>query len=195
MHKGPIQSRTSVKCSVCGQEFSAKRKDTKYCPPCRQTTKLAICNAARDKRREDVNKQARERRQKWTQERKDAVNARIRERYATDEEFRNYKRQHAVEWARLHGGTGSVHADKRREYAKRYYQKNKDAHNQKRTARGQAQSWLGNECSFCGLEDPRVLQVHHRLPLSKGGTSDPENLVTLCRNCHAIEHWEDLPSS
>lgn len=33
-----------------------------------------------------------------------------------------------------------------------------------------------------------ALQVHHIITLSKGGTNDPENLLTLCTYHHCLEH-------
>lgn len=33
----------------------------------------------------------------------------------------------------------------------------------------------------------RWLEIHHRVPVSQGGTNSPENLITLCRNHH--EYW------
>ena len=41
----------------------------------------------------------------------------------------------------------------------------------------------GNRCTMCGSTDS--LQVHHIIPASKGGTSAPINLKTLCESCHA----------
>ena len=55
-----------------------------------------------------------------------------------------------------------------------------------------------NKCQKCGaVERPRiwkeegevedegvVLEVHHIIPRARGGTSRPENLVTLCHECH-----------
>ena len=32
------------------------------------------------------------------------------------------------------------------------------------------------------------LQIHHMRPLSKGGTNDLRNLITLCRYHHGLEH-------
>jgi hypothetical protein len=32
------------------------------------------------------------------------------------------------------------------------------------------------------------LQIHHIIPLSRGGTSDSENLQTLCRYHHSLKH-------
>lgn len=38
-------------------------------------------------------------------------------------------------------------------------------------------------CQYCGaIEGP--MQCDHVIPFSRGGTSDPENLVTACRSCN-----------
>ena len=46
----------------------------------------------------------------------------------------------------------------------------------------------GHRCVDCGAsaqDDPFVrLEVDHRVPVSKGGTNDPENLQTLCWACN-----------
>lgn len=47
-------------------------------------------------------------------------------------------------------------------------------------------------CEKC-LEEGRVAlteEVHHILPVSRGGTHDPENLMSLCRSCHNKLHLE-----
>lgn len=41
-------------------------------------------------------------------------------------------------------------------------------------------------CRRCGATTR--LEVHHVIPLSRGGTNDPDNLVTLCRTCHRASH-------
>jgi 5-methylcytosine-specific restriction endonuclease McrA len=33
-----------------------------------------------------------------------------------------------------------------------------------------------------------ALQVHHKVPLSKGGTNELENLITLCKYHHSLKH-------
>ena len=55
-------------------------------------------------------------------------------------------------------------------------------------------------CVACGLggrESDIILEVHHKIPRSCGGSNDPSNLETLCRRCHIIWHQgfcpEDLP--
>lgn len=41
-------------------------------------------------------------------------------------------------------------------------------------------------CQECGLYDPEVMHVDHIIPKSKDPSlaKDPDNLVTLCANCH-----------
>jgi hypothetical protein len=40
-------------------------------------------------------------------------------------------------------------------------------------------------CQSCGARAPDVeLEVDHRIPVSKGGTDDESNLVTLCFDCN-----------
>ena len=49
-----------------------------------------------------------------------------------------------------------------------------------------------NRCFICGDDHERVLQRHHIVPKNYGGSDDPENLVTVCANCHqAIEKMHD----
>lgn len=35
------------------------------------------------------------------------------------------------------------------------------------------------------------LDLHHKIPVSRGGTDEPSNLVTLCRKCHKQWHKEN----
>ena len=44
----------------------------------------------------------------------------------------------------------------------------------------------GFRCDRCGKAGR--LEVHHRRPLHRGGTNDPDNLETLCRSCHVGHH-------
>lgn len=49
-----------------------------------------------------------------------------------------------------------------------------------------------NRCFICGEDHEKVLQQHHIVPKSHGGSDDPENIVTVCANCHqAIEKMYD----
>jgi 5-methylcytosine-specific restriction endonuclease McrA len=40
-------------------------------------------------------------------------------------------------------------------------------------------------CEVCGFSCEFCLQVHHIMPIAKGGTNDKSNLALLCANCHA----------
>jgi HNH endonuclease/Domain of unknown function (DUF222) len=44
----------------------------------------------------------------------------------------------------------------------------------------------GNTCTADGCPSTHRLQVHHLTPWSKGGTTDPDNLITLCWFHHQI---------
>lgn len=45
-------------------------------------------------------------------------------------------------------------------------------------------------CEMCLSEGKAVEaeQVHHKLPISEGGTNDYENLMALCSSCHSRLH-------
>lgn len=45
----------------------------------------------------------------------------------------------------------------------------------------------GGRCQECGASR-RPLHVHHIVSLSRGGSDDPSNLVTLCEDCHSQYH-------
>jgi 5-methylcytosine-specific restriction endonuclease McrA len=45
------------------------------------------------------------------------------------------------------------------------------------------------KCEKCGFDDERVLTLHHIDRNPKHNTR--ENLLLLCWNCHALEHWEN----
>lgn len=44
----------------------------------------------------------------------------------------------------------------------------------------------GAKCYYCG--ETERLDVHHLRPISMGGNNDDYNLLTLCHECHVVEH-------
>jgi hypothetical protein len=46
---------------------------------------------------------------------------------------------------------------------------------------------LGGHCQECGKQDG-VIHLHHKLPISKGGSHKQSNLILLCEGCHSLEH-------
>ena len=45
-------------------------------------------------------------------------------------------------------------------------------------------------CEFCGKD---AEEVHHIIPVVKGGTDKEENLMSLCKNCHKTIHERITP--
>lgn len=45
---------------------------------------------------------------------------------------------------------------------------------------------VGAKCNFC--DSTAGLELHHIIPRSIGGTDDPNNLITVCNDHHAILH-------
>lgn len=43
-----------------------------------------------------------------------------------------------------------------------------------------------NKCQAWGCGKILNLEIHHIIPLSQGGPSDPSNLITLCHNHHEL---------
>lgn len=43
-------------------------------------------------------------------------------------------------------------------------------------------------CELCGNPIKEILEVHHKKPVSQGGTHDEDNLIVLCASCHAVIH-------
>lgn len=53
-------------------------------------------------------------------------------------------------------------------------------------------------CESCGMMPPdylideahdSIIQVHHVVPVARGGGDEDSNLVAICANCHRIAHW------
>ncbi|MFV8451293.1 HNH endonuclease [Vibrio campbellii] len=45
---------------------------------------------------------------------------------------------------------------------------------------------LGENCAVCDTAES--LEIHHVVPVSKGGTDDETNLLTVCPACHGLLH-------
>lgn len=49
----------------------------------------------------------------------------------------------------------------------------------------------GAHCDICDLSNSNILQVHHIIEKSRGGTDEDNNLQILCPNCHYTIHLGD----
>lgn len=70
MGKYAIYRRVSLQCQNCEGPFEAKRRDTKWCDPCRKVVKLKSGNLSRNARRPYVNALARAQTKRMTVEQK-----------------------------------------------------------------------------------------------------------------------------
>lgn len=44
-------------------------------------------------------------------------------------------------------------------------------------------------CKICGYSFKPVLQIHHILPISRGGNNDTDNIICVCPTCHKTLHY------
>ena len=42
------------------------------------------------------------------------------------------------------------------------------------------------KCELCGYTIPTALQRHHIRAKANNGDNNPQNLVTICSNCHTV---------
>lgn len=184
MGRWPIKTRVTLRCQECGDEFESKRCDTKYCVPCRVVVTARQTKESCERNREKRNARARESTWRKSRQRRNAINKRLRERYANDPAYRT----HTKEVARYHwylGGHGRASYKLQRNRSKAWRKKHPSVRNGQQTAK-----FRKDACECCGLDDPRVLAVHHKVPFSKGGLTVADNLETLCYNCHKVAHYE-----
>ena len=81
--------------------------------------------------------------------------------------------------------------------AKRYEQYDRDPETQRRYGRAWkrirdrhiSQHPLCEQCEKDGKIVPAA-EVHHKVPISQGGTHARDNLIALCKSCHARIHAE-----
>lgn len=53
----------------------------------------------------------------------------------------------------------------------------------------------GGQCEYCHAPDSvfnSALEIDHFVPISVGGTDDPENLVLACRSCNSYKAFHQL---
>lgn len=67
----------------------------------------------------------------------------------------------------------------------------KDKASQSKILRTKLITIRGNGCELCGYDNLNVLQIHHVVHKSKGGSDELTNLKLLCPNCHYTEHLGD----
>jgi len=98
-----------------------------------------------------------------------------------------------------------------REYAKKWYQKNKAAHQKtvKKNKVSARKKWIefkaSQKCSHCGASHPAIIDFHHvirdktKRAVNKLAADNKyravheeiKKCIPLCANCHRILHWDE----
>lgn len=58
--------------------------------------------------------------------------------------------------------------------------------NWKSSKRAYSRQFLEDSCSHCSAQNN--LTIHHKIPISLGGSKEKENCITLCKDCHVEIH-------
>ena len=53
-------------------------------------------------------------------------------------------------------------------------------------------NYICQKCGFDGHKQKHLLNVHHKVALSRGGRNKLSNLITLCKKCHDKVHHKQL---
>lgn len=71
-----------------------------------------------------------------------------------------------------------------------YEWRKKRSRNRARTqsVRSEVMCRANQQCEICRFDFWCVLNVHHIVPVSQGGSARRKNLISLCPNCHALIH-------
>lgn len=85
-------------------------------------------------------------------------------------------------------------SNKRRTGIKYSGERPKDKAYQRNVLRAQLIALRGAKCERCSYSKAHILQVHHILERSNGGTDEVDNLLLLCPNCHCEEHYGRYPA-
>lgn len=192
------------RCKKCGVEYPATAEyfykggtGNRYlrgeCKKCRDAYVQEWCDANRARRREIVNKYDDSNQEKiaaWRIENAEHLKAYHHQRYIKNKREIDAKNRAWV----------VANPEKRKEHVRRWYEANRDralAYKNRRRAREMAAEGTYSaqdireiyasqrgRCWWCGCEVGTQYHVDHRVPLSRGGSNNPENLVVSCPTCN-----------
>lgn len=162
--------------------------------------------------RERNPERVREVRKKWTDENRETVNKKLRERRAAKpEQTKATRRSQRLANPEKHRDRSrkfyQANRPERLEYARAYRQANKvkrAAYQRSREAkkRGIAGSYTDadvarirkeqrDRCAYCRVSLRGRGHVDHITPLSRGGSNDPRNIQIACQPCNQAKHAHD----
>lgn len=150
-------------CGFCGQALrTGARRDRVYCSDACQRRAWAASHRLAERKRCRV----------WRGRNREL--SRLLQR-AWRERNKERVRAYAREWARRNRDLLNFHLAARRARTRA-------------TVSGPAfraaVAGLPQECAYCGRADV-PLTLDHRMPLSRGGSHDPQNIIPACRSCNS----------
>lgn len=196
-----------------GLRYSCKGCTNEYFRLCRQDNPEKLRERARQYRQANLEK-VRERERQYRQNNPEKVHKRNRlYQQNNPEKVREYERQYRQDNAgkikERHRQYQQAHAEEIKGRRRQYYQANPEKmriHRRNRRARLRevegahtAADILAqlkrqkNTCYYCHCKLTDGYHVDHVIPLSRGGSNGPENLVIACPTCNLSKH-DKLPS-
>lgn len=171
------------KCRICGNIFTTYTSRTVFCSlECKKTAKKI-----NDKKYRESEHGAAVRRKN----RKTASVIESRKRYEQTDAFKQSKRRTAQKYAKTENGILHDRTRKLNYYYRKYSAKyglyNPAAHV---ATLEEVKILMGaKNCYYCGRELKREEKtIDHKLPVSKGGTNNMNNLVICCQHCNSVKN-------
>lgn len=185
----PFDHTTLKCCTACGE---SKPATTEYFARCTRNRdglkeRCKTCEALyREQNREDLRKKnrlyklrskekIRESNRRYRSKNKEKV-ARWQKRYITKNKAKRaqYQRQHALTYRQQHRAN---------EIRRRAHKRNSEGDHTAADVKHQYKNQRG-KCYYCGQKVSKTYHVDHVIPLSRGGSNGPENIVIACPGCN-----------
>lgn len=183
------QRRSNHVCKVCGKTFYPSRTPSKlepykYCSnECRYTAQRSDPLIAPEERN-------RQRAREWFYANRERAKEKRKMQYQRERE-KAIKAAH--EWQQAH--PDKVKASKLRNYAKHTEDRKRDSAIRQARKRGAEGSFTKEDmqrqydkqnglCAYCSIPLSGIYDIDHVIPISRGGSNWPTNLVCACRYCN-----------
>lgn len=167
-------------CSVCSKEFYSGAANGSLCSP--------ECKKIRKRENDLIYRQSEHGQDVRRKNRKNPITIATRKRYEQTEAFK--KAKSARNKVYMQGELAQELERKRKlnyyysHFAKKYNLYKPDAY--KVTLEDIRQIYSSDKCYYCNSElKDREKSVDHKIPVSRGGTNDLQNLVICCRSCNS----------
>lgn len=178
------------RCSKCGRWWPATleffRPGHRQCRSCERETSINYYRANRDERLQKM--------KAWKDARRPELREQRRKRYHADPEterashrkWLKKNRERTRVYARSHNRKPEVRA-RRAEVQRARFHRSRGAPGVFTTADiARLRKSQHDRCYYCGKK--QKLTVDHIVPLSRGGSNSPDNIVLACRSCNSSKN-------